>query len=101
MTRNAAFNLLKSIFDKKIPCKMGKTELASWRINHIIRNNVPQDEIGNLMFDWEYDEEIDDINYECFYNKTYGIWINVIVRYVMVIGDPSKSHWKITGYKII
>lgn len=100
MTRPIIFNLLKTIFDKKIPCRMGDTEVPSQRINHIIRNNAPKDELTKLIFSWDHDEDCDEYAWDCMYNKTYDIWLKVVARYVINIGDPKKSYWLLTRYEL-
>lgn len=106
MTREYARKLVKSILDKKIPCKLAGEEVPSSRINHIISTNVSyrdKEWLPSLIFWYDHQEVAEDYSYsiEYLHNRTFDIWIKVKERYIICIGDSSKSHWKIVGYDFI
>ena len=102
MTREYARNLVKSILDKRIPCKLGN-EVPSNKINRIISINISYKDkewLPSLIFWYDHEEVAEDYSYVINYlhNRTFDIWIKVKERYIICFGDPSKSHWKIVGY---
>lgn len=94
------FNVIKDILDKKVPFKIDGDDTSYRKLNHIMMTNAPRNLIGEVLFDYDSCEIHDDYSLQHFYNKKNNIWVDLKVRYVCFIGEPYKSHFKVTGYQI-
>lgn len=94
------YKIIEDILKKKVPFRITDGDTSYRKLNHILMTNAPHPYRDQVLFDYENDEIFDEYSIVHFYNKKYDICIDLKVRYVMYMGDPSKSHFKATGYKL-